>query len=167
MPEFTAGDLLDLTCPCGKTTVKSSTPFVGVGTCHCVECRYLTQGACLEAAIYVNNDSFTHTGELVKWKRPDLEMTNYACDACKCVLYHTTKQHQAIVSCSEIKRHYGYVLKGAMHVHYQERVLDIADDLPKFANLPEMFGGTGEMMQSDGTLMEAPAKETTEEEAEA
>ena len=52
-------------------------------------------------------------------------------------------------------------------MHYQERVLDIADDLPKFANLPEMFGGTGEMMQSDGTLMEAPAKETTEEKDEA
>ena len=54
-----------------------------------------------------------------------------------------------------------------MHVHYQERVLDIADDLPKFANLPEMFGGTGEMMQSDGTPMEKQEAKTEKEADEA
>lgn len=31
------------------------------------------------------------------------------------------------------------------HVHYAERIFDIADGLPKFADLPERLGGGGAM----------------------
>ena len=40
------------------------------------------------------------------------------------------------------------------HVHYRERVLDIADDLPKFSDVPEAFGGTGKRVERDGTPIE-------------
>ena len=38
-----------------------------------------------------------------------------------------------------------------LHLHYGERVMDIADGLPKFVDGPEQIGGTGE-------LTEEPAK---------
>ena len=37
----------------------------------------------------------------------------------------------------------------SLHLHYAERVLEIADGLPKYANAPERIGG-------DGTLLPEP-----------
>jgi hypothetical protein len=34
----------------------------------------------------------------------------------------------------------------AVHVHYQEAVLEIADGLPKFRDLPREMGGSGSEM---------------------
>jgi hypothetical protein len=34
----------------------------------------------------------------------------------------------------------------ASHVNYAERVIDIRDSLPKFRDMPENAGGSGEMM---------------------
>ncbi len=36
--------------------------------------------------------------------------------------------------------------KPAIHVHYQETVLSIKDGLPKFKDLPEEAGGSGELL---------------------
>ncbi|HJO03844.1 MAG TPA: GFA family protein [Acidobacteriota bacterium] len=33
-----------------------------------------------------------------------------------------------------------------VHIHYQERVLDVQDGLPKFADGPAEYGGSGEMI---------------------
>ena len=37
-------------------------------------------------------------------------------------------------------------LEPQLHIFYGERVMDVADDLPKFKDLPEPFGGTGELL---------------------
>ena len=34
----------------------------------------------------------------------------------------------------------------AFHIFYAERVMDVADGLPKFAQMPEQFGGSGEQI---------------------
>lgn len=33
-----------------------------------------------------------------------------------------------------------------MHINYGERVLSLQDDLPKFRDMPERSGGTGELV---------------------
>jgi hypothetical protein len=33
-----------------------------------------------------------------------------------------------------------------MHVHYDEHVLTVQDGLPKYRDLPEEFGGSGELV---------------------
>jgi hypothetical protein len=38
-----------------------------------------------------------------------------------------------------------------MHAYYKDRLVDMTDDLPKFADFPEAFGGSGKMLNSDGT----------------
>lgn len=37
-------------------------------------------------------------------------------------------------------------LEPQLHIFYGERVMNVADDLPKFKDLPEPFGGTGELL---------------------
>lgn len=34
----------------------------------------------------------------------------------------------------------------AMHVHYQERLMDVPDTLPRFSDLPGESGGSGETL---------------------
>jgi hypothetical protein len=40
--------------------------------------------------------------------------------------------------------------KPSFHIFYDERVMDLADGLPKFAALPPDFGGTGETIEEAG-----------------
>jgi hypothetical protein len=35
----------------------------------------------------------------------------------------------------------------AAHLFYSERVMDVADGLPKFADMPEEYGGTGTLIE--------------------
>ena len=40
--------------------------------------------------------------------------------------------------------------KPSFHIFYDERVMDLADGLPKFVALPPDFGGTGETIEEAG-----------------
>ena len=42
------------------------------------------------------------------------------------------------------------MISGGEHIFYGERVMDLADGLPKFAALPTDFGGTGETIAEAG-----------------
>ncbi len=37
-----------------------------------------------------------------------------------------------------------------MHLFYSERVVDFGDGLPKFIDMPETYGGSGEMADDNG-----------------
>ena len=41
----------------------------------------------------------------------------------------------------------GRTFRPAAHVHYAERIIDMADGLPKFADLPARSGGSGTMVE--------------------
>lgn len=40
------------------------------------------------------------------------------------------------------------ILKAAVHVHYASRLSDVNDSLPKFLDMPQPFGGTGQMHEA-------------------
>jgi hypothetical protein len=83
-----------------------------------------------------------------------------ACDDCKTMLYHEDKQGMNILSGAEYRRNYNVKdilpshVRPQMHCWYQERVMDISDNLPKFADVPETEGGTGKMLNTDGSPVE-------------
>jgi hypothetical protein len=96
---------------------------------------------------------------LTSTKRPDMNMTVKACDDCKTMLYHQDKGGLDILSGAEYRRNYNVKVlpngvRPRMHCWYQERVMDISDDLPKFADVPENVGGTGRMLNTDGSPIE-------------
>ena len=39
-----------------------------------------------------------------------------------------------------------FPFKPALHVHYQETVLNVKDGLPKMKDLPKDFGGSGDVL---------------------
>jgi hypothetical protein len=88
-----------------------------------------------------------------------MNMTVKACSDCKTMLYHQDKQGMNILSGAEYRRNYNVkdlpdLVRPQIHTWYQERVMDISDDLPKFADVPESDGGTGKMLNTDGSPVE-------------
>lgn len=81
------------------------------------------------------------------------------CPDCTVKVYHTNNGNLDILAGMEYRRSYNVkdlpaYLKPQMHAYYKDRLHDINDDLPKFADFPEGFGGTGKMLNNDGTPIE-------------
>lgn len=156
---------LVLTCPCGKTKIQSTAPPICACLCHCNECRILTQGISFESAVWPGGSFQVVQGKVDSRPRPDVKMTVHACSECSCMLYNTEAHNLDCVASSEIRRCNDGTLpqdvyKTTFHCWYKERLYDINDSLPKFADLS--VGGTGQMMNSDGSIIseEAAGAET-------
>jgi hypothetical protein len=112
----------------------------------------------VEAILFPPGAFQVEGGTVTSTKRPDMNMTVKACGDCRTMLYHNDKTGLDIVSTTEYRRSYNVKdlpdgMKPQFHCWYQERIMDIADSdgLPKFADVPEAFGGTGKMLNSDGS----------------
>ena len=46
--------------------------------------------------------------------------------------------------------------KPAMHINYAEATWKVNDDLPKFADVPTDFGGSGKMLDNAGNPIASP-----------
>ncbi len=85
-------------------------------------------------------------------------MNMKTCEECKVKLYHTNKGGLDILADMEFRRSYDLKdlperVKPAMHCFYKDRLMDISDDLPKYADFPVAFGGSGKMLNSDGSAV--------------
>lgn len=88
-------------------------------------------------------------GEVVASHEFSAKMKVFFCGVCGSGLYHTNRLGVHSVSRSLFRHANGGSLPSGLepqlHIHYGERVVDIADALPKFKDLPEPFGGSGEL----------------------
>lgn len=85
-----------------------------------------------------------------------MNMTVKACEECKTMVFHTDKSDFSTLSGPEYRRNYNIdtLPEGfapTFHCYYKDRVVDVSDDLVKFADVPESFGGTGKMLNMDGS----------------
>ena len=155
---------LEITCPCGKCKIRAINEPLGCGVCHCNECRVITQGVAFEGVAFPKQSFETLEGNLVSLPRPDgIKMTEHRCGECLSMLYHTEIHELDILGTSEIRRcgrtkkhpeDDDRFLKPAFHCWYSERLYDVDDELPKFSDSAEAFGGTGKMLNNDGTPKE-------------
>ncbi len=132
-------------CFCGAVTVQVSGAPVSEGFCHCNDCR---------------SWSGTPVTAYALWPAPMVEVTQGADRLQSFNKAGTTDR----VSCAEcgaliladlpdagLKDVFPLRLQGRefapqAHVHYASRIVDMKDGLPKFADLPEGAGGTGQMI---------------------
>jgi hypothetical protein len=116
-----------------------------MGYCHCESCRHWSAGP-------VN--AFT------LWKPETVKITQGADSFgtfnktprstrkwCKTCGGHILTEHPSMgvtdVYAAVIQ---DFPFEPAMHVHYQETVLQMKDGLPKFKDLPEEAGGSGQLL---------------------
>jgi len=132
-------------CFCGAVTLEVSGAPEAMGYCHCSSCRSWSAGP-------VN--AFT------LWKPESLRVTKGAnnvgvyhktprsyrkyCKACGGHLFTEHPNWSLIDVYAAIIRTYPF--KPSLHVNYQETVLPMHDGLPKFRDVPNEMGGTGETL---------------------
>ena len=139
-------------CFCGEVEFTLRKNPEAMAYCHCDSCRHwsaspvsaftLWQPSALEITKGANNiASFD--------KNPGSENQAVVSQRkwCKSCGGHLFTEHPAMglvdVPASVIK---SFTFKPEFHVHYQETIHQMKDGLPKFKDIPEAAGGTGEIM---------------------
>ena len=133
------------TCYCGAVEVVVSGPPAVSGLCHCHSCRKW-HSAPINAFSVWPQDKVKVTGDLITSNKDPVSerMTCSKCGGCVANGKPTLKM---VVVYSQTLADAGFKYEPGFHIFYDERVMDIADGLPKFNDLPESFGGSGN--QSD------------------
>lgn len=134
-------------CFCGEVEIELQGEPIFQGFCHCDSCKHWL-GAPMNAATLWPTDS-------VRVVSGEASLGTYA------KMPRSQRKHCTQCGSNVMNAHYdegmidifapnieGFSFQPTMHVHYQERLVDFPDELPKFADLPKDFGGTGELVEN-------------------
>lgn len=131
-------------CFCGAVTISVTGDPVTEGYCHCGDCRAWTGTPMIAYAMWPKDKVAIEGAEhLGTFTRNDTTIRR-SCSKCGSpVLVEMVKMGLIDVFPSRLPSH---DFTPAAHVHYAARTINIADDLPKFADLPAQAGGSGRMI---------------------
>jgi hypothetical protein len=133
-------------CYCGsvEVTVKGSPKSSAI--CHCHSCRKW-HAAPINAWSIWKSDDVTISGDPVITSTQNEASGRVSCAKCGgCVANHKPRVNMTVVYAMTLADS-GLVFAPASHIFYSERVMDFADSLPKFADMPERMGGSGKRLE--------------------
>lgn len=133
------------TCFCGAVEVAVEGAPVAMGYCHCDSCRHWSAGPVNAFTLWPPDAvRVTKGAEHLASFAKTPNSTRKWCTRCG---GHVLTDHPPM----NVIDVYAPILPSldfvpAMHVHYQETVLRVADGLPKHKDLPAEIGGSGELL---------------------
>lgn len=133
------------TCFCGAIEFEVSGESVAMGYCHCSSCRHWSAGPVTAFTLWAPDAVKITKGEdniLTYNKTPNSDRKS--CNTCGGHIFTDHKPMGLIDVYPAIIADLDF--QPVMHVFYGESVLPIKDGLPKFADLPEEAGGSGETL---------------------
>lgn len=130
-------------CYCGAVSVSVVGEPSASAICHCQSCRKWHAAPLNAWSIWPTAKVSISGGDVITSAVNDAS-GRVSCAVCGgCVANHKPKVDMTVI--------YPMTLVGsglnyapAFHIFYDERVMDLADGLPKFTDMPETFGGSGE-----------------------
>ena len=132
-------------CFCNAVEFEISGEPFAMGHCHCESCRQWSGTPVTSFSLWKYGAlTFTKGAEQVGAFNKTPKATRKWCRNCGGHILTESEQsgfidvYPALIS--------DFDFKPAMHVHYQESVLRIKDGLPKWKDLPERGGGSGELL---------------------
>ena len=132
-------------CFCGAVTIEVSGDPVGEGYCHCADCRAWSAGPITAYGLWpAPAVKVTAGGDKLGTFSKTGTTNRRGCTVCGGVMMAEIPEAGLIDVFPTLLKSREF--RPQAHVHYAARVLDIADGLPKFADLPEEAGGTGQMV---------------------
>lgn len=147
-----SSDTYHAACFCGKVAFTLSAAPELMAYCHCDSCRHWSAGPISEFTLWKPEyltiiQGAQHIKSFDKHAAQNKGEVLSDRSWCECCGSHLFTRHPGMglvdVPAVIIK---GLGFTPAFHVHYQETVLPMADGLPKFRDLPEPAGGSGEVM---------------------
>lgn len=132
-------------CFCGDIEFSLTGDPLLVGYCHCDSCRNWS-GSPVNAFTLWKKEQFNlekgkeHVASFSKTER----CTRYWCKNCGGNLFSELTQKGIVDVYAGAFRDFEFVPQ--IHVNYQEKVLQITDGLPKYKDLPDTSGGSGDLI---------------------
>jgi len=132
-------------CFCGAVEFTVSGEAVAMGYCHCESCRHWSAGPINAFTLWKPEAMKITKGEdnIITYNKTENSYRK-SCNTCG---GHVLTDHKPMglidVYAAVIPE---LEFKPVMHVFYEETVLPIKDGLPKFKDLPEQAGGSGELL---------------------
>jgi hypothetical protein len=137
-------------CYCGSVKVTVTGSPRSSAICHCHSCRKW-HAAPINAWSIWKTDDVSITGGPVITSSQNEASGRVTCEKCGgCVANHKPKVNMTVVYPMTLAGS-GLKYEPACHIFYSERVMDFADGLPKFADMPEKMGGTGKRIEEPET----------------
>ena len=135
-------------CYCGAIKVVVDGAPVAAGYCHCHSCRKW-HAAPINAWAVWPKDRVTIDGAVTE-SNEHAASRRVACKVCGgCVANIKPKSDMVVVYAMTLAGS-PFAFEPTLHLYYGERVMDIADDLPKFVDSPVAFGGSGALVDDAG-----------------
>ena len=139
-------------CFCGEVQYELYGEPEAMAYCHCHSCRQWSAGAVNSFTLWKpENFYITHGAGSVDGFTKNPGTNNAAILShrkwCKTCGGHVFTEHpeMGVIDVPAVLID-GLEFRPGFHVHYQESVHRMNDDLPKFKNLPEEAGGSGELI---------------------
>ena len=133
-------------CYCGAVAVTARGAPAASAFCHCRSCRRW-HAAPVNAWSIWPTDAVTIAGGAVVTSHTGDASRRIACAACGGgVANHKPKIGMTVLYPTTFAAP-GFGYAPTSHIFYAERVINIADGLPKFADMPTAFGGSGERIE--------------------
>lgn len=132
-------------CFCGNIELYLVGEPLLVGYCHCNSCRSWSGSPVNAFTLWKENQFNLEKGKehLISFRKTE-RCTRYWCKNCGGNLFTELTQKGIVDVFAGIIKDFEFVPQ--IHVHYQEKVLQIKDGLPKYRDLPESSGGSGELI---------------------
>jgi hypothetical protein len=132
-------------CFCGAVAFEVSGTPVAEGYCHCADCRNWAAAPFIAFTLWAPDAVRITKGEgrLASYSKSEKSARKF-CTSCGGHLM-TAHPNMNLVSVypSQIE---AFKPAPTVHVAYSEKVMPVPDGLPKFADVPAEYGGSGEML---------------------
>lgn len=135
-------------CYCGTVEVAVTGPPVVAGYCHCLSCRKWHSAPIIAWSTWPKENVRINGAIIASEKDPATR--RIACRACGGCIANEKPQIDMIVVYPMTLCGSDFSFEPEMHLFYVERVMDFSDGLPKFVDVPESYGGSGELMSETG-----------------
>ncbi len=131
-------------CACGAVELEVSGEPIAQAYCHCVDCRAWLSAPVHGATLWPPQSVKFNKGEdnLILYKRTE-NSHRKSCKSCGSAVLsdHPGAGFTDVLAATMPD----FPFQPAMHVFYGEKMIRLADGLPKFADMPAEFGGSGTM----------------------
>lgn len=132
-------------CFCGAVHLEVTGAPEAMGYCHCESCRSWSAAPLNAFSLWQPEKVKVTKGEdkIATYNKTPISSRKF-CTQCGGHLMTAHPTFELVdVYAATIPT---FPFAPALHVHYGEKVLPVKDGLPKFKDMPEPFGGSGEMI---------------------
>ena len=133
-------------CLCGKVRLEVTGPAVTQGFCHCQSCRKWSAAPVTAYVLFPQENVKVTEGEAYLGGFGG-EGKNRRIHCTQCGGGLMAEMPAAGLTDVYAPTLPGFTFAPEAHVNYAERMIDMADGLPKFKDMPAEAGGSGEMME--------------------